>query len=47
MTSMKYSHLQVIATVSGKVHRNPSKTVGGVAEKRTAVDKITKTDKGP
>ena len=47
MTSMKYAHLQVMATISGTFHQNPSKTVGGVAETRTSVDKMTKTDKGP
>ena len=34
MTSMKYAHLQVMATISGKFHQNPLKTVGGVAETR-------------
>ena len=47
MTSMKYDHLQVMATISGKFHQNPLKTVGGVAETRTSVDKLAKTDKGP
>ena len=47
MTGMKYAHLQVMATISGKFHKNPLKTVGGVAEKRTFVDKMAKTDKGP
>ena len=47
MTSMKYDHLQVMATISGKFHRNLLKTVGGVAETRTSVDKMAKTDKGP
>ena len=40
MTSIKYDHLQVMATISGKFHKNPLKTVGGVAETRTFVDKI-------
>ena len=41
MTSIKYA-------ISGKFHQNPLKTVGGVAETRTSVDKIAKTDdKGP
>ena len=35
-----------MATISGKFHQNPLKTVGGVAETRTSVDKIAKTDKG-
>ena len=47
MTSIKYVHLQVMATISGKFHKNPLKTVGGVAETRTSVDKMAKTDKGP
>ena len=47
MTLIKYDHLQVIATISGKFHQNPLKTVGGVAETRTSVDKMAKTDKGP
>ena len=32
MTSIKYAHLQVMATISGNFHKNPLKTVGGVAE---------------
>ena len=47
MTSIKYAHLQVMATISGKFHKNPLKTVGGVAETRTSVYKMAKTDKGP
>ena len=47
MTLIKYDHLKVVATVSGKFHQNPMKTVGGVAETRTSVDKMAKTDKGP
>ena len=47
MTSMKYDHLQVMGTITGKFHQNPLKTVGGVAETRTSVDKMAKTDKGP
>ena len=47
MTSIKYAHLQVMATISGKFHKNPLKTVGGVAETRTSVDNMAKTDKGP
>ena len=38
MTSIKYDHLLVMATISGKYHQNPLKTVGGVAETRTSVD---------
>ena len=47
MTLITYAHLQVMATISGKFHENPLKTVGGVAETRTSVDKMAKTDKGP
>ena len=47
MTSIKYDHLQVMATISGKFHQNPLKTVGRVAETRTSVDKMAETDKGP
>ena len=47
MTSIKYAHLQVMATISEKFHQNPLKTVGGVAETRTSFDKMDKTDKGP
>ena len=43
----KDGRLQVMATISGKFHKNPLKTVGGVAETRIFVDKMTKTDKGP
>ena len=47
MTSIKYDHLQVMATISGEFHQNPLKAVGGVAETRTSVDKMAKTDKRP
>ena len=47
MTSIENDHFQVMATISGKFHNNPLKTVGGVAETRTSVDKMAKTDKGP
>ena len=47
MTSIKYDHLEVMATISGKFHQNPLKTGGGVAETRNSVDKMAKTDKGP
>ena len=47
MTSIKYDYLQVMGTITGKFHQNPLKTVGGVAETRTSVDKMVKTDKGP
>ena len=46
-TSIKYAHFQVMGTISEKFHRNPLKTVEGVAETRTSVDKMGKTDKGP
>ena len=47
MTSIKYDHFQLMATTSGKFHQNHLKTAGGVAETRTSVDRIAKTDKGP
>ena len=47
MTSIKYDHLQFMGLITGKFHQNPFKTVGGVAETRTSVDKMAKTDKGP
>ena len=47
MTSIKYAHLQVMGTITGKFHQNPLKNVGGVAETRTSVDKMAKTDQGP
>ena len=47
MTSIKYIHFQVMATISRRFHKNPLKTVGVVAETRTSVDKMAKTDKGP
>ena len=47
MTSVKYDHLQVIQTITRKFHQNPLKNVGGVAETRTSVDNMAKTDKGP
>ena len=40
VTSIKYDHLQVMATISRKFRQNPLKTVGGVAETRTSVDKM-------
>ena len=46
MTSIKYAHLQVMATISGNCHKNPLRTVGGVAETRTSVDKMAKNNKG-
>ena len=47
MTSIKYDHFKVMATIAGKFHQNPLKTVGGDAETRTSVDKMAKTDKRP
>ena len=47
MTSIKYAHFQVMGTITEKFHRNPLKTVGGVAETRTSAHKMAKTDKGP
>ena len=47
MTSIKYAHLQVMAIISEKFHKNPLKTVRGVVETRTSVNKMAKTDKGP
>ena len=44
---MKYDHLQVMETITAKFHQNPKQNVGGVAETRTSVDKMAKTDKGP
>ena len=35
-----------MVTITGKFHQNPLKTVGGVAETSTSVDKMTKSDKG-
>ena len=32
MISIKYAHLQVMETITGKFHQNSLKTVGGVAE---------------
>ena len=34
MTSIKYAHLQVKGTITGKFHQNPLKTVGGDTETR-------------
>ena len=47
ITSIEYAHLQVMGTISGKFHQYPLKTVGGMAETRTSVHKMAKTDKGP
>ena len=42
---MKYDHLQVMKIITAKFHQNPLKNVGGVAQTRTSVDKMAKTDK--
>ena len=34
MTSIKYAHLQVMGSITGKFHQNPLKTVGEVSETR-------------
>ena len=47
MTSIKYDHLKVMATISGKFNQNPLKTGEEIAETRTSVDKMAKIDKGP
>ena len=47
MTSVKYDHFQVMETITGKLHQNPLRNIGGVAETRTSVDKVAKTDKRP
>ena len=47
MASIKYAHLQVMGTITGKFHQNPLKTVKRVAETRTSFDIMAKTDKGP
>ena len=47
MSLIKYDHLHVMAAIAGKFHQNPLKTVGGIAETRTSLDKMAKTDKGP
>ena len=46
MSSVKYDHLQVMVTITGKFHQNPLRNVGGLAETRTSVDKLAKTDRG-
>ena len=47
MTSVKYDHLQIMETITGKFHRNPLRKVGRVAEARISIDTMAKTDKGP
>ena len=43
MTLIKYAHLQVMGTITGKFHQNPFKTIGGVAETRLCLrtDELT------
>ena len=40
ITSVKYDHLQIMETITGEFHQNPSRNVGGVVEIRTSVDKM-------
>ena len=42
MTSVKYDHLQVIRTITGRYHENPLKTARGVAQTRLTVEKLPK-----
>ena len=44
MTSIKYAHLQVMGTITGKFNQNPLKTVGGVAETRLCLRTDRRTD---
>ena len=44
MTSIKYAHLQVMGTITGKSHQNPLKTVGRVAETRLCLRSDGLTD---
>ena len=39
MASVKYDHLQVMETLTGKFHQNPLRNVG-VAETRISIDKM-------
>ena len=45
MTLIKYDHLQVMETITGKFHQYPLRNVGGVMETRTSVDKWLKLTK--
>ena len=47
MSLIKYDHLPVMGTITGKFHQNSLKNVGGVAETRSSVDKMAETVKGP
>ena len=42
MTSVKYDHLQIMETITGKFHQTPLRNVEGLAETRTSVDKMGK-----
>ena len=44
MTSIKYDHVQVMGTITGRFHQNPLKTVGGVAETRLCLRTDGPTD---
>ena len=44
MTSIKYAHLQVMGTITGKFHQNPLKTVGEVAETSLCLRTDGRTD---
>ena len=44
ITSIRYAHLQVMGTITGKFHQNPLKTVGGVAETRLCQRTDGRTD---
>ena len=44
MTSIKYAHLQVMGTITGKFYQNPLKTVGEVAETRLCLRTDERTD---
>ena len=46
MTSIKYDHLQVMETITGKFHQYPLRNVEGVVETRTSADKWLKLIKG-
>ena len=46
MTSVKYDHLQVMETITGKFHQNPLRNVGGVTETRISTDKRLNLTKG-
>ena len=44
MTSIKYAHLQVMETITGKFNQNHSKTIEGVAETRLCLRTVGRTD---